>query len=131
MNLKKLWENRKIELTGLISLVLVTAINQIAQTPVIYILTVIVLAATVYASRKFRQQFDAKLFFTRSGGSNHWSGGFAGVLAGTMSLYTSSLDASFAEIIAVITAITTFTVLMTTLFYGSILEDIQKGRINV
>ena len=51
MNLKKLWENRKIELTGLISFIFVTAINQIAQTPVIYILTAIVLSATVY---KFR-----------------------------------------------------------------------------
>lgn len=131
MDIKKLWKDRKIELTGLATFILITVINHVAQTPVIYILTMIILAATVYASRKFRQQFDAKLFFTRNGGTNYWSGGFSGVLAFTMSLYTSSLEVSFAEVIAIITAITLFAVLMTTLFYGSILQDIRKGKIEI
>ncbi len=131
MNLRELWDKRKIEITGLTSFILVTAVNYIAQTPLLYTLTAILLAATVYASIKFRQQFDTKLFFTRSGGTNYWSGAFAGVLAGTISLYTSSLEASFTEVIALITGITTFLVLITTLFYGSILEDIQKNRIKL
>jgi hypothetical protein len=131
MDLRTLWEKRKIEITGIFGLLLATVINLISQTYMIYLFTVVALILTIYASRKFKNQFGAKLFFTRSEGLNYWSGAFAGVLAFTMSMYAQSVEAGFARVIAEITAITVFVMLMTTLFYGSILQDIQSGEIEL
>ena len=131
MDLRGLWERKSIEITGFSVLVLVTAINQISQTPVIYLFTVVSLLATVYASKKFKRQFDVKLAFKRTEGWNWWSGAFAGILAFIMSMYGQTIEAGFPRAIAEIAAITVFTTLMATLFYGSILQDIQTGEIEV
>jgi uncharacterized membrane protein len=131
MGLKALWEKRSVELTGLSALILTTIINEISQTPMIYLFTVISLLATIFASKKFKNQFDVKLAFMRSEGWNWWSGAFAGILAFVMSMYIQSVETGFPRAIAEITAITVFVTLMITLFYGSILQDIQNGEIEV
>lgn len=131
MNLKDLWHKRSIEITGLLSFTVFTLINQVAQTPVIYVFTVISLLATVYASKKFKSQFGVKLAFKRSEGWNQWSGAFAGILAFMMSMYVQTIEAGFPRALAEISAITVFVTLMVTLFYGAILQDIQNGEIQV
>lgn len=128
---REILERRKIELAGFLTLLVVTALNQMAQTPLIYIFTVASLLATVYASKKFKAQFNVKLFFKRSEGWNWWSGAFAGILAFIMSMYTQTIEAGFERGLAEIAAITVFVTLMATLFYGSILQDIQKREIEV
>ncbi len=131
MQIKSTLQKRNIEVAGFIGLVLVTALNQISQIPMIYLFTVISLLATVVASRKFKQQFGIKLFFKRSDSWNHWSGAFAGVLAFMMSMYAQTIETGFPTALAHITAITVFATLMMTLFYGSILQDIQSGEIDL
>ncbi|WEL23224.1 hypothetical protein [Candidatus Nanohalovita haloferacivicina] len=128
---REILERRKIELAGLLSLLVVTVLNQIARTPLIYIFTVIGLIATVYVSKKFKAQFNVKLFFKRTEGWNWWSGAFAGVLAFMMSTYAQTIEAGFPQAMAEISAITVFVTLMTTLLYGSILQDIQKEEIEL
>ncbi len=131
MDIKSILKNRSIELTGISALLLVTALNQISQTPIIYVFTVISLLATTIAVKKFRQQFGTKLFFKRSEGWNHWSGAFGGILAFMMSMYAQTIETGFPTALAQITAITVFVMLMTTLFYGSILSDIQSGELDL
>lgn len=131
MELASIWEKRIVEITGLLTLIIVTIINQVSQTPIIYVFTAISLLATVYASRKFKDQFGVKLAFKRSEGWNLWSGAFAGVLAFVISMYIQTIETGFDTAIAEITAITVFLTLMTTLFYGSILQDIENGEIEV
>ncbi|WP_414838119.1 hypothetical protein ACK3SF_01825 [Candidatus Nanosalina sp. VS9-1] len=131
MDARNLWERRSIEITGFSALILVTAINQVSQTPMIYLFTVISLLATVYASKKFREQFDVKLFFKRSEGWNWWAGAFSGILAFMMSMYAQTIETGFPRALAEISTITVFVTLMITLFYGSTLQDIQSGEIEV
>jgi len=131
MGLDNLWEKRSVEITGLLALILTTIINEIAQTPMIYLFTVITLLATVIASRKFKEQFGVKLAFKRTEGWNWWSGAFAGILAFMMSTYIQTVETGFPRAIAEIVAVTVFVTLLVTLFYGSILQDIQKGEIEV
>lgn len=131
MDFKKLWQKRSVEITGIISLLIVTVLNQISRTLMIYLFTVITLVATVYASKKFKSQFGVKLAFVRNEGWNLWSGAFAGVLAFVMSMYIQTIETGFPRALAEIAAITVFVTLMTTLFYGSILQDIQTGEIEV
>jgi uncharacterized membrane protein len=131
MDIKSTLKNRSIELTGISALLLVTALNQISQTPIIYVFTVISLLATIIAVKKFRQQFGTKLLFKRSEGWNYWSGAFGGILAFMMSMYAQTIETGFPTAIAEITAITVFVMLMITLFYGSILSDIQSGELDL
>ncbi len=131
MDAGEIWESRSVEIAGLLSLILVTAVNQVSQTPLIYLFTVVSLLATVYASKKFKDQFGVKLFFKRSEGWNHWSGAFAGILAFIMSMYGQKIEAGVPRAFAEIAAITVFVTLMVTLFYGSILQDIQSGEIDL
>jgi uncharacterized membrane protein len=131
MDLRNSLKKRNIELWGVFSLILITVINQVAQTPMIYLFTTIALLATVVASKKFKSQFGVKLFFKRSEGWNHWSGAFAGILAFVMSMYVQTIEAGFPRAIAEISAITVFVTLMATLFYGSILQDIQTGEVEL
>lgn len=130
MDIRSILKKRSIELTGISALLLVTSLNIVSQTPVIYIFTVISLLATIIAVKRFRQKFGAKLFFKRNGGWNHWSGAFAGILAFMMSMYAQTIEA-FPRALAEISAITVFVTLMTTLFYGSILQEIKSGEISV
>lgn len=131
MNIRDFSEGRNVEIMGLSALVLVTVINQVAQTPIIYIFTIITLLATVVASKYFKSQFGVRLAFKRSEGWNHWSGAFGGILASVMSMYIQTVETGFPKALAEITAITVFMILMSTLFYGSILQDIQTGEIEV
>ncbi|WP_153549978.1 hypothetical protein [Candidatus Nanohalobium constans] len=131
MELRNILKERNIELWGIFGLVLVTVINQAAQTPIIYLFTTITLLATVVASKKFKSQFGVRLAFKRSEGWNLWSGAFAGILAFVMSLYIQTVEKGFPKALAEIVAITVFVTLMSTLFYGSILQDIQNGEIEV
>lgn len=131
MGLRNTLHKRSIELWGVLGLILVTVINQVAQTPFIYLFTVIVLLATVVASKKFKSQFGVRLAFKRSEGWNHWSGAFAGILAFVMSMYIQTVETGFPKALAEIAAITVFVTLMSTLFYGSILQDIQNGEIDI
>lgn len=131
MTLKAFWKKRSVEITGLLTLLLATIINSVSQTPFIYLFTLIAIIATTYTSRKFKNQFGVKLAFKRSEGWNHWSGAFAGILAFMMSMYIQTVEAGFSRAIAEIMAITVFVTLMITLFYGSILQDIQTGEIEL
>ena len=131
MDLRNTWKRRSVEITGILGFLLITLINLISQTHMIYLFTLVTLILTIYTSRKFKNQFGVKLFFIRREGLNYWSGAFAGVLAFFMSMYTQGLEAGFGRVIAEITAITMFVVLMTTLLHGSILQDIQSGEIEI
>ena len=132
MDAGKLWESKSVEITGVVSLVLVTLINQFSQTPMIYILTLVSLLATFYASKKFKSQFDVKLFFrTRSEGRNYWGAALAGVSAFLMTLIVQATDSTFSEEVAIIVAIVTLALLLSTLFYASILQDIRDGELDL
>lgn len=131
MDLKGLCEKRSVEITAVLTFILATVINQISQTPVIYMFTVVSLLGATYASRKFKEQFGVKLAFKRSEGWNLWAGAFGGLLAFSMSTYIQTVEAGFIRAISEILAITVFLTLMVTLFQGSLLQDIQRGEIDI
>ena len=120
-------ENKKTAIAAFSGLLLISVVNWFAHTPVIFVGTVVSFLALILSGWKFRKSFEAKLFFKKSSGRNYWNGAFAGVLAFTFSMIVSPLDGAFVEVLAVITGLTVHAALLMTLFYGSILQDIENG----
>ena len=132
MGMKEALQERSMELTGLLSFLVITGINIVSKTPLIYVLTLAGLVALVYSAKKFRNQFDVKLFFrTRSEGRNYWGAALAGVSAFLMTLIVQATDSTFSEEVAIIAAIVTLALLLSTLFYASILQDIKDGELDL
>jgi hypothetical protein len=55
----------------------------------------------------------------------------AGVSAFLMTLIVQATDSTFSEEVAIIAAIVTLALLLSTLFYASILQDIRDGELDL
>lgn len=132
MDLKKSISKRKYSLLGFLTFIVVTGVNIVSHTPMIYLLTVAALIATAYSARKFSDQFDVKLLFRRRNDSlNYWGSALSGVFAFLVTLYVENMKAPFTEKVAMIAAIMVLAVLMSILFYASILSDIKDGELEI
>lgn len=125
-------ENRsKTAIAAFSGLLLISAVNWFAHTPVIFVGTVVSFLALILSAWKFDKSFDARLFFKKSSGRNYWNAAFTGVLTFTfgiiISIDISPVEGGFAEVMAVITGLTVHSAFLMTLFYGSILQDIKNG----
>ena len=117
----------KTAIAAFSGLLLISVVNWFAHTPVIFVGTVVSFLALILSVWKFRKSFEQKLYFKKSSGRNYWNGAFAGVLAFTFSIISSSFDTGFIQVLAVITGLMVHAALLMTLFYGSILQDIKNG----
>ncbi len=125
---------RKVQISTLLAAATVTALNYLANTPLILVASLPGLAACYYAAKKLKRQFDIPLAFVRREKTNYWGGAFGGLIGGISGIYgaTRSFEQfSVLEFGAELSLITIFLVLACLLFMGTVLKDIEDGYIEI
>lgn len=124
---------RKLQAGVLVALAVVFVINFVARTPLYLVMSGAGLIGFYFAAKRLQEQFTVPIVFRRDQGLNYWGGAFGGLVGGLSGYYGAFRvnEISLMEFGAELSLITVILVLCSTLFMGTVLQDVKDGYIEV
>lgn len=126
-------EGRKLQAGVLIALAAVFVINFVARTPIYLVVSGAGLIGFYFSAKRLQEQFEVPIIFRRDEGLNYWGGAFGGVVGGLSGYYGAFRvnEISLMEFAAELSLISVILILCSTLFMGTVLQDVEDGYIEV